>query len=292
MAFVSRICVVLLSCASILAQTAKLQPQPNAATSLQFTTLEVPGSFGTYAEGINNLGDIVGGYTTGNLLSGFVYTGGKFRTISCPNAKFYTRALAINDSGVIVGDCDFVGFVYENGEFTYVAYPGRHTQSTELDGINNQGLIVGGASTGSNKGVVFVYDHGTFSKISSNDYPGGINNANTVASSNCNAHTQLCVGGVYPQAKDGWKKHQRVVYPQASSTNLVGINDNGDLAGVWLDKNGQPGNFVYSSSAKTFTAFVVGTSVESNVAGLNNSGEVVGSYFDGTTYYGFYGNLQ
>ena len=48
-----------------------------------YTTLSAPGSFGTWAYGINDQGDIVGSYNTGQARGqyGFVLSNGVFTTI-------------------------------------------------------------------------------------------------------------------------------------------------------------------------------------------------------------------
>ena len=64
-----------------------------------FTTIDVPGGSDTMAFGINNAGDIVGGFN--NAVGGghgFLYTGGNFTTIDVPGSTG-TNAHGINDIG-------------------------------------------------------------------------------------------------------------------------------------------------------------------------------------------------
>jgi probable HAF family extracellular repeat protein len=70
-----------------------------------YTTLDGPlGVQGTFAEGINDLGQIVGYYADGNGLDhGFLYSGGTYSTIDDPNGAKGTIAYGINDHGAIVG---------------------------------------------------------------------------------------------------------------------------------------------------------------------------------------------
>jgi len=65
----------------------------------------------------------------------------------------------INSSGVAVGEYEdseafFHGFIYKNGVFENVIYPG--SRNTFVQGINNVGLITGLAffSDGTNKGFI------------------------------------------------------------------------------------------------------------------------------------------
>jgi probable HAF family extracellular repeat protein/VCBS repeat-containing protein len=59
---------------------------------------------GTYAEGINDLGQVVGYYFDNSGLHGFLYSGGSYTTINDPLATQGTVATGINNKGEIVGD--------------------------------------------------------------------------------------------------------------------------------------------------------------------------------------------
>ena len=69
-----------------------------------YTTLTPPGSFGTWAYGINDQGDIVGSYNTsaGAGQYGFVLSNGVFTTIE--NGPFLSVTVTgINNAGSIIG---------------------------------------------------------------------------------------------------------------------------------------------------------------------------------------------
>src|SRR4051794_21794055 len=53
-----------------------------------FTTIEVPGAYLTYANGINDVGQIVGGFADSTGFHGFLDSGGSFTTIDLPGADF------------------------------------------------------------------------------------------------------------------------------------------------------------------------------------------------------------
>ena len=76
-----------------------------ASPIYSFTTIDVPGASETFAEGINNSGQIVGIYyvTPTSLGQGFLDTGGSFTTINFPGG-LTSGASAINDSGQILGE--------------------------------------------------------------------------------------------------------------------------------------------------------------------------------------------
>ena len=253
--------------------------------SFQYTTLQVPGRSATFATAINNNGDIVGYSESGGETSGFLYTNGSFQTISpCPYGG--TEPTGINDAGVIVGDCNGDPFIYQNGNVSYLSYP--KARYTFLMGINNQGVLVGVWENAHIFARSFVYTNGTFATVDGMRLPGGINNSDTVSGIACDNRTEVCNGALYFQKANGWKSHRKVNFPGANGTRLGEINDNGDVVGF----AGLSQDFVYNITSKTFTGFEIGNSVSSQALGINNSGEIVGSYSDGTTTYGFYGQLS
>src|SRR5260370_31976974 len=77
-------------------------------------------------------------------------------------------------------------------------------------------------------------------------------------------------------------RYQRVDYPGAAQTLLLGINDLGQYAGVFVDSAGAPHALFFDG--RHLEALdphgVIGTSVKSRAYGLNNLGEIVGSYQD------------
>jgi len=121
-----------------------------------YSALSVPSAGDTNAYGINNLGQIVGGYclsTCGNS-QGFIYSNASYTTLNVPGA-ISTRLLGINDVGQIVGDYnDGSGgtasnhaFLYSGGTFTIISNP-LAPNDTFAFGINNSGQIVGQYNTG------------------------------------------------------------------------------------------------------------------------------------------------
>ncbi len=109
-----------------------------------YTTIAYPNSPATFAVAVNDHGAVVGSYAT-SINNGFLWQNGVFTTINHPLSKYGTSLNGINNSGVIVGnrlsgDRDFA-FIYENGTFQYIVYPGG--DFTLAGGINNNGVISG-----------------------------------------------------------------------------------------------------------------------------------------------------
>ena len=159
--------------------------------------------------------------------SGFLYTGGQFQRIACPNNS-NTLAQGINDDGVIVGWCSNPfpgpeqGFIYQNGSYSSVTYPG--STLTVLNGINRQGDLIGVYQLGQQSG--FAYTAGSCQSLKGTRSGNGINRSQTIAATACGAH---CHGVVKRKTTKGWVIVQKVLFPGARDSMLNGINDNGDL---------------------------------------------------------------
>ena len=158
-----------------------------------FKSIDFPDSFGTEAYGINAAGEIVGVYwdAQGAAIGshGFLLSGGRFTRIDHPHAVV-TRALGINDSGQIVGvytlrrpcgipGCessgryaheDGHGFVYAQGRFTNVDFPGAaHGEQTAANAINAAGQLAGTYFDRNYVAHGFLLTKGNYSSV---DVPG------------------------------------------------------------------------------------------------------------------------
>jgi hypothetical protein len=177
-----------------------------------YTTLDAFGTSDTTAFGVSDNGMIVGLAGDFNAQQGFVYSAGQYTAINAaPYPLNSTEGVAVNDSGTIVGiygpsspGTESISFVYSNGVFTPVAMPGE--QATQVDDINDAGLIVGGASNdGFATGPGFVDDNGVFTAItvpgSLDTYIDGINDRGQLAGvfTDANGATQIFVATPVPE---------------------------------------------------------------------------------------------
>ena len=119
-----------------------------ANPSYSFTTIDGPEGYDTALYGINNSGQIVGGFTAEDTaIHGFLYTGGNFTILDGPSKTNagYNGAYGINNSGQIVGvgslSGNVDGYLYTGGSFTTIDVPGA--PNTNAQGINDSGQIVG-----------------------------------------------------------------------------------------------------------------------------------------------------
>ena len=119
-----------------------------ASPIYSFTTIDVPGASETFAEGINNSGQIVGSFNVFSTLMthGFLDINGSFITIDFPGVTGATNAYGINNTGQIVGAFSGTGglaqgFLDTGGSFSNIDVPGA--TATIPRGINDSGQIVG-----------------------------------------------------------------------------------------------------------------------------------------------------
>jgi uncharacterized membrane protein len=136
----------------------------------KFTHFNFPGAESTEALDINNNAQIVGDYSNSTGQHGFLVHNGVFTSISAPSAPTQTRAIGINNFGVIVGAAGAFGFRLSSGRFTTIRFPG--SSRTTATGINDSGVIVGfyGDATGFNHG--FMLKNGQYTSI---NFPGAEN---------------------------------------------------------------------------------------------------------------------
>jgi uncharacterized membrane protein len=108
-----------------------------------FTTIDVPGAFGTTARGISPEGTIVGFYLNATGFHGFMFSNDAFITlnIDAPESLIFS----INPAGSIVGASNH-GFLLWRGAFSVIDFPGADV--TVPAGINPEGDIVGFYFTG------------------------------------------------------------------------------------------------------------------------------------------------
>jgi probable HAF family extracellular repeat protein len=159
------------------------------------------------------------------------------------------------------------GFVYNGGSFTSLNVPGA--DSTQLLGINNSGEIVGYYSA-NNTGHAFYYSAGSFTTV---NVPGAGYTANAAGINNSGQ-----IVGTYALPSSGFAGY---IYSGGSFTtnlpySLLGINDFGQIVG---------GNFILNGGSQTTLAAPGAVATLAN--GINNSGQVSGYFYDGTTAHGF-----
>jgi hypothetical protein len=226
--------------------------------------------------------------TAGVLLtagSGVAHADYDFSPVADPAANGFTVAQGINDGGEIVGfyrDAGNVqhGFLLTGGVYTPIDVPGAAT--TQANGINNAGVIAGYSTTGGTTSG-YVRTGGTFSPVvvpgSTGTNAWGINNAGTVSgyyTVGAGTHGFVDSGGTFTAPLD-----DPAGVP--GSTTVLGINGAGTVVGYYNDVlTGFPHGFTWSPGSGFVTLDdplgIGGT----KLSGINDSGEVVGTYIGAT----------
>lgn len=217
----------------------------------------------TFVQGINNRGQVVGGYFVSNnstsvIINGFIFDGNNYVDLIEPNVVTtgilrQTLATGINDNGVVVGQ--FTGnansFIYDNGVYTEFFDDDPTILQTSAEAINNDGVIVGSLFVNNalnpEQGIGptqegFIYNNGTFTII--NDPNAAVNSEGTIGS---------------------------------FGTVATGINNLGDIVGYYYDVTGITHGFFYRDGNFTTIDYPGLASGEGTfLNGISDSGQIVG----------------
>jgi probable HAF family extracellular repeat protein len=261
-----------------------------AQAQFNFTTIDVPGSTRTSANG-NSTYQIAGDYDDADgHTHGFVLSNGVFTAVDVPGAVF-TSVNGIGANGPLTGTYQDAtrlhAYFWSNGVFTTLDPPG----SIESQGgfVNAQGKVVGGYRDGNHIRHAFSWSNGVFTTI---DPPNGhltlgpvafgINDPGQVVGTyvdvNGNRHGFLLSGGVYT-ALD---------VPDAAFTVAEGISNAGQIVGLYFDAGFNEHGFVLSGGI--YTTIDVPNATATTGFSINAHGVIVGSYDDaGGVTHGYVG---
>jgi probable HAF family extracellular repeat protein len=224
---------------------------------------------GTFAQGLNDSGEIVGYYIDSQGSHGFTYGAGNFTT--APSNLI--TAEGVNNAGQVVGS--------------------TNSGTANPFGINNLGQVVGSFSVSSNNTQSFLKTGNSTTELS---YPGA---ADTYARS-INDQGQV-VG--YWIGTDGTFPGQTIAHgfvyengvwsdlDAASGSNgtfVTGINNSDLIVGYYLDNTGSAHGFTFDKPTGSFTLIDMQGAKNTYLYGVNNAGEMVGTFLDGNgNTYGF-----
>jgi uncharacterized membrane protein len=270
---------------------AALATAGSAYAQYTFTTVDYPGGVATSLRGINNHGDMVGGYSVpGQPRHALLIKDGKFIPMA-PTTVLgtnYSEAFKINDRGDSVGryigDDGFVhGYLLsKKGVLTTLDF--QTAGETYANGIDESGTVVGWWDILDADGNLlaehgFRWEKGTFSEVS---FPGS---GDTLVWGN-NARGDL-VGawkaGV-DQPDHGFVSSKKqsisfdVPFPGASDTVAGGINACAEIVGQYNDVDGFGHGFL--AVGATFTQLDYPGAVITTAWGINSAGQIVGNWYD------------
>ncbi len=205
------------------------------------------GALGVAAKGINNNDTIVGSFVitgSGYPTRGFIFNGSTYTYLQA----FYnwsTWANDISEEGTIVGHAagsglaPIIGFTYKAGAYTHIKHP-LGARYTQLRGISSDGITVIGQYYGNDSiPHAFMYDGSVFTDLP--DVDGATEtvytdiNVNGIACGYYRAATGEFHAFVYDTATDVMESLPTTLPGWYSA---LGINDNGDVAGVYREVPG------------------------------------------------------
>jgi MYXO-CTERM domain-containing protein len=279
------------------------------AADYTFIDLRPAGATSVQVWDVNNLGQVVGTFSTGGANSAFVWQGGVLSPLAGPAGAIGTSAFSISETGVVVGsfyDTQVVdpgtgqpapgpqrGWIRDGAAVMEVTVPGASI--VQPRGISPDGRFVAGYYFVPLVGNVgFVLDRTTGSLVSTDatgstsNISQGINAAGQVAG----GYTYAGVGApgyIYDIAS---ATRVEISLPGTGSTRLRDLDDSGRWVG-WATFPGAPGAPSVTrgvvSSAGGFESLMFPGSGYTALQGINNAGWISGSYADGSPGAPFWG---
>jgi hypothetical protein len=259
---------------------------PGLASSYTFQAINYPGATATTPTSINNHGDIAGTYTDGSGSHGFLDEGGTFQTVSYNGQSI--APISINDSGQYVASLGNSKYLeYSGGAFSVITtsygyVPGISPPAVveTVAGINDQGQIVEKVNPYSPDGDILIATGDTYVVVSGADdetFLKGFNNNDDVVAAYFLHNAEVYQGFVKLNG-------QSTVFftgPDPSqSLTPAAINDSDQIVGDY----GAQG-FIYQNGA--FAAFSYPGATATNLTGINDAGDLLGTYVNAGVSYAF-----
>ena len=206
-----------------------------------FESIDGPQAKATIASAINAHGEIVGRFTdqSDRVHAFLIDRSGTFRTLDFPGALF-TVARGVNDRGDVVGQFEAGG-----ARHAFLYSQGKYVQ-LDFPGTGTEGTVTFAWDINNGGDIVGRFNLGR------GDGPHGF----------------LYSGGQ-------WK---RIDHPESKTSAINGINDSGEMVGIWFDANQNERSFRLSSGR--FTSIDVPNATRTLVDALLDSGTVSGTYRD------------
>lgn len=272
-----------LTSASFLFQMEPVLPVPPEAP-LTYTNIDIPGASSSGADSINSSGQIVGGYTDFQGIQHAYVTDkrGGFNTID-PPGSISTFGSGINDRGDVVGSYTDAagtthGFLLSNGNLSTLDPPG--SIFTLAFQINDKGQIVGEYDPGTGPIHGFLFENGTFTDIDQGVVPNGFPFTEALGINN---HGEIAGDFFDPNMfrlfTDRNNVFQQFEVPSQGDNFMGGINDQGDIVGIFADTHSVEHGFLRSHGS--FQSVDFPGAASTFAVGINASGKIVGQYDNG-----------
>jgi len=253
-----------------------------------FEDLNLAETFSSAGTGINDVGAVVGAFSQGLRTSSqaFLFHQDKFSPFMFPGSAA-TGASDINNQSQIVGSyTDSTnrehGFFAHSGDFQTIDVPGA-VGGTRLMGINHNGDVVGGALDASGQERAFILHRGSFIFFS---FPGAVVTEATginVQSVIVGTYRDSVVGGIIHGFMVRNGAFTNIDFPGATSTFPSKVSDHGDIVGSYQARDFSQHGFVLAEGRFLTIDRPIeppATHPATNVFGVNNLSEIVGSFSD------------
>ena len=277
------------------------------STASDFVTIDDPGTLHSTANGINDLGVIVGSAALDvNNDTGWEYNGG-FSAIAVAGAQD-SDVNNINNLGEVAGLYSPVrstpryGFVDDNGTYTQInVSPGISTTAS----VNDAGVVVGGSylhTVGSVEPVYtgFIDNNGTITYLNAPGtlnsdgytYASGINDADQVVGTAMTTYGGLEQGFLYQNGTFTFINDPDAGTQSGQGTDAVAINNSGVIVGFYYDNSSKLNGFVDIGGVFTTVDDPLGVK-GTQILGINDAGQIVGTYLDSSNVsHGFVASLN
>ena len=261
-----------------LATAAVLGASTLAAAATAQGTTSVAGvqvSASGWATGVNDRGDVIGGYNVDDLAHAFIWHAGALTDLGTLPGDDYAEATAVDNHGDVVGYSSTdtfpntpQAFVWHNGAMTDLGPSG---ESSMADYINDNGQIVGTVTDAAGNASAVVWQNGKMTTLpglgGSYTDPTGLNDR----------------GEVVGYAGTASGQSEAVAWINGKVVDLgpgvpLAVNDGGQVI-VNAQTPSDSADYAYVWNHGKTTDLPVGT----DASGFNDEGQVVGSYAAGGT---------
>ena len=210
----------------------------------------LPGGNASYASGINDSGQVVGGANTASAQHAFLYSGGAMTDLGTLPGGNASYASGINVSGQVVGAAGTASathaFLYSGGVMTDLGtLPGGNTSYAY--GINDSGQVVGFGDTASGATHAFLYSGGVMTDLGTlpggnTSYAYGINDSGQVV-----GWSDTASGAQHAFLYSGGAMTDLGTLPGGGNSRAFGINNSGQVVGSADTASGATHAFLYGS---------------------------------------------
>jgi uncharacterized membrane protein len=254
-----------------------------AQGTYQYRSFVNPGATVTLVFGLNGHGEVVGTDDTIPGRHAFLLNHGSYSSLDSAGilGTHTSFARGIDDSGNVVGgyigdDGNEHGFILRQNVLTTLDVPFAGSVGTQLNSLNNSGVIVGVWVDAAFTAHGFVYENGNYAHF---DYPGALDTYPSGISSRGDIvgnwdTDQSTVGHGF------WFSHGQLVsidVPDAiqDGTAANGINARGQIVGTYI---GQDESFhAFLAEGFVFTTLDCPGSVSTAAWGINSAGQIAGT---------------